>query len=177
MFVSVTHDQTETLTLVSKIVVIREGETQQLVPLAEIYIIPGNHQFAAGFIGTPQMYVFKALIVITGDDGTCKVRVGCISMTIPITNQKIFDACNVEEQQITIALPPRRILMRKPEESLLMAKEEIDEINNIGSEIGKNKRKKGPLGAIELKKHMGVEVYVLLTSRDKRVLRLCRSLV
>ncbi len=52
--VYVTHDQTEAMTLSSKVAVLYDGNLQQLAPPQEIYNRPAN-QFVAGFVGSPQM--------------------------------------------------------------------------------------------------------------------------
>ncbi|MGF1492021.1 MAG: ABC transporter ATP-binding protein [Microcoleaceae cyanobacterium] len=52
--VYVTHDQTEAMTLSTKIAVLYDGYLQQLAPPHEIYTTPAN-QFVAGFAGSPQM--------------------------------------------------------------------------------------------------------------------------
>lgn len=52
--VYVTHDQTEAMTLSTKVAVLYQGELQQLDPPQRIYSHPAN-QFVAGFIGSPQM--------------------------------------------------------------------------------------------------------------------------
>ena len=52
--VYVTHDQTEAMTLATKIAVIENGEIQQLGTPLEIYQCPAN-QFVAGFVGSPRM--------------------------------------------------------------------------------------------------------------------------
>ncbi len=52
--VYVTHDQTEAMTLSSKVAVLYDGYLQQLASPEEIYAKPAN-QFVAGFIGSPQM--------------------------------------------------------------------------------------------------------------------------
>ncbi|MBF2046795.1 MAG: ABC transporter ATP-binding protein [Elainella sp. C42_A2020_010] len=52
--VYVTHDQTEAMTLSSKVAVLNDGYLQQLDPPRRIYTHPAN-RFVAGFIGSPQM--------------------------------------------------------------------------------------------------------------------------
>ncbi|MGL5080317.1 MAG: ABC transporter ATP-binding protein [Microcoleaceae cyanobacterium] len=52
--VYVTHDQTEAMTLSSKIAVLYDGYLQQLASPHEIYTRPAN-QFVAGFVGSPRM--------------------------------------------------------------------------------------------------------------------------
>ena len=50
----VTHDQTEAMTLSTKVAVLYDGTLQQLGPPQQIYTQPAN-QFVAGFVGSPQM--------------------------------------------------------------------------------------------------------------------------
>jgi multiple sugar transport system ATP-binding protein len=52
--VYVTHDQTEAMTLSTKVAVLNEGNLQQLDTPHRIYAEPAN-QFVAGFVGSPQM--------------------------------------------------------------------------------------------------------------------------
>ncbi len=52
--VYVTHDQTEAMTLSSKVAVLLDGRIQQLDPPSRIYTHPAN-RFVAGFVGSPQM--------------------------------------------------------------------------------------------------------------------------
>lgn len=52
--VYVTHDQTEAMTLSTKVAVLNNGYVQQLDPPHRIYTHPAN-QFVAGFVGSPQM--------------------------------------------------------------------------------------------------------------------------
>lgn len=58
----VTHDQTETMTLGTRIVVMRDGKMQQVDTPAYLYAKPVN-RFVAGFIGTPSMNFFEAQVV------------------------------------------------------------------------------------------------------------------
>ena len=52
--VYVTHDQSEAMTLGSRVAVLRDGRLQQCAPPRELYERPGN-AFVAGFIGSPAM--------------------------------------------------------------------------------------------------------------------------
>ena len=57
----VTHDQTEAMTLGTRIVVMKDGMVQQVESPANIYNHPRN-QFVAGFIGSPSMNFFDAYV-------------------------------------------------------------------------------------------------------------------
>jgi multiple sugar transport system ATP-binding protein len=63
----VTHDQTEAMTLGSRVAVIRHGELQQVAPPQELYLRPAN-LFVASFIGSPAMNLIEARLE-RGDGG------------------------------------------------------------------------------------------------------------
>jgi multiple sugar transport system ATP-binding protein len=52
----VTHDQVEAMTLADRVVVLRDGQVEQVGSPLELYDHPAN-QFVAQFIGTPQMNI------------------------------------------------------------------------------------------------------------------------
>lgn len=57
----VTHDQTEAMTMGERIVVLKNGEIQQIADPIELYNNPDN-MFVAGFIGSPSMNFIKGSI-------------------------------------------------------------------------------------------------------------------
>ena len=61
-FIYVTHDQTEAMTLGDRIVIMKDGFIQQVGTPQEVFDTPHN-LFVAGFIGSPQMNIFKAKLV------------------------------------------------------------------------------------------------------------------
>src|SRR5690606_18539477 len=60
-FIYVTHDQTEALTMGTRIAVMKDGIVQQLDTPQTLYDHPAN-MFVAGFIGSPSMNFFEAKI-------------------------------------------------------------------------------------------------------------------
>ena len=63
----VTHDQTEAMTLGTRIVVMNKGVIQQVDTPKNLYNNPDN-LFVAGFIGSPQMNFVKCNVVENGDN-------------------------------------------------------------------------------------------------------------
>ena len=63
----VTHDQTEAMTLGTRIVVMKDGIVQQIDTPQNLYNRPGN-LFVAGFIGSPQMNFLNAICQAQGND-------------------------------------------------------------------------------------------------------------
>ena len=72
--VYVTHDQTEALTLANRIVVLRDGNVEQIGPPLTVYDDPEN-AFVAGFIGSPRMNFFKAKSLGGRRFATCGIEV------------------------------------------------------------------------------------------------------
>ena len=66
-FIYVTHDQTEAMTMGSRIVVMKDGFIQQVDTPQNLYDYPTN-LFVAGFIGTPQMNFFTVTLEKRGTD-------------------------------------------------------------------------------------------------------------
>ena len=66
-FIYVTHDQTEALTMGTRIVVMKDGIIQQVDSPQRLYNQPAN-MFVAGFIGSPQMNFCDAVIEKEGEN-------------------------------------------------------------------------------------------------------------
>jgi len=76
----VTHDQTEAMTMGSRIAVMKDGVLQQLAPPQEVYDHPAN-VFVAGFIGSPAMNFMEAQLV--ADGGQLYVDTGAFRLSVP----------------------------------------------------------------------------------------------
>ncbi len=77
-FIYVTHDQTEAMTLGTRIVVLKDGIIQQVDTPQNLYHKP-NNLFVAGFMGSPQMNFIDAKVVAEGANvyltfGTYKIK-------------------------------------------------------------------------------------------------------
>ncbi len=65
-FIYVTHDQTEAMTMGTRIVVMKDGFIQQVDAPQKLYEFPCN-LFVAGFIGSPQMNFIEGKVLKEGD--------------------------------------------------------------------------------------------------------------
>jgi ABC-type sugar transport system ATPase subunit len=65
--VYVTHDQVEAMTLADKIVVLRDGNIEQVGSPLELYNHPDN-EFVAGFIGSPKMNLLPSTVTEINDN-------------------------------------------------------------------------------------------------------------
>ena len=92
-FIYVTHDQVEAMTMGTRIVVMKDGFIQQVDAPQMLYDYPAN-LFVAGFIGTPQMNFFDA--VLTKDE-TGKVFVEFEGRKVALPKSKSDKIINPEE--------------------------------------------------------------------------------
>lgn len=105
-FVYVTHDQTEAMTLGDRIVIMDNGNVQQIGTPQDVFDHPAN-RFVAGFIGSPQMNFFEGQLIRSGDgygisiDGQILVLPQNIWLTL--ANQ------NVSTQPVILGIRPEHI--------------------------------------------------------------------
>ncbi len=102
----VTHDQTEALTLGTRIVVMKDGVTQQVDSPLDLYMKPKN-LFVAGFIGSPQMNFIDAKVVET--DGDVLLMFGSNSVKLPADKAKKLLDAGYKDKVVTFGIRPEDI--------------------------------------------------------------------
>ena len=86
-FIYVTHDQTEAMTMATRIAVINKGILQQIDTPQTLYDTPAN-LFVAGFIGSPAMNFFPAKLVKS--DGKLFVDGSTFQVQIPDERMAVY---------------------------------------------------------------------------------------
>ena len=112
----VTHDQVEAMTLADRIVVLKDGEIQQIGTPTQLYKAPHN-RFVAGFIGSPTMNFIKA----TCEDNKLLV----FNKSVPL-EESLDNASAVYE----LGVRPENLFFADKQHSLLSGKIEL--IENLG---------------------------------------------
>ena len=102
----VTHDQTEAMTLGTRIVVLKDGVIMQVDSPQKLYNQP-NNLFVAGFIGSPQMNFVDATCVIEGNKATLKF--GEFSVELPEEKAKKLIAGNYNGKTVVMGIRPEDI--------------------------------------------------------------------
>ena len=110
-FIYVTHDQTEAMTLGDRIVIMKDGFVQQIGTPQEVFNHPAN-LFVAGFIGTPQMNFFDAVLTRTGD----KYTVTAYGTVFEPDEEKqaALLANNAQSGAVTLGVRPEHIMLCAP---------------------------------------------------------------
>lgn len=106
-FIYVTHDQTEAMTLGDRIVIMKDGQVQQVGTPQEVFDHPAN-LFVAGFIGVPQMNYYDARLTRAAD-GSYTVEVQGASFVPSAAKQERLRNVGVESQDIILGVRPENI--------------------------------------------------------------------
>ncbi len=102
----VTHDQTEAMTLGTRIVVMKDGVVQQVDTPQNLYEKPGN-LFVAGFMGSPQMNFIDGVVKVVGDKACVTVN----GVDVPLTAAKakaVIDG-GYDGKTVTVGIRPEDI--------------------------------------------------------------------
>ena len=102
----VTHDQTEAMTLGTRIVVMKDGVVQQVDTPQNLYQKPGN-LFVAGFMGSPQMNFLDAVISEKGSNLIAKV--GEHELVIPAAKAKALKDGGYVGKTVVLGIRPEDI--------------------------------------------------------------------
>lgn len=123
----VTHDQTEAMTMGTRIAVINEGVLQQFGTPQEVYRHPAN-LFVAGFIGSPNMNLWDTKLVM--EQGRCFLTLG----TIRILMDKRSLPPDSMQGEMMAGIRPEHIKLAKPEEPDAIQMQ-INILENTGREV------------------------------------------
>ena len=100
----VTHDQTEAMTLGTRIVVMKDGIIQQVDTPQNLYQKPAN-KFVAGFIGSPQMNLVDATLVQEGS----KVFVNFADCKVALPEDKAKAAAAYVGKEVSFGIRPEDV--------------------------------------------------------------------
>lgn len=98
----VTHDQTEAMTMATRIVILKDGIVQQVGAPKTVYNQPAN-MFVAGFIGSPAMNFIRGAI-----DGNMFVT-ETLKLTIPEDKLAILQKQGYEHKAVVMGIRPEDI--------------------------------------------------------------------
>ncbi|MCR4908337.1 MAG: sn-glycerol-3-phosphate ABC transporter ATP-binding protein UgpC [Lachnospiraceae bacterium] len=101
----VTHDQTEAMTLGTRIVVMKDGQIQQVDTPENLYKNPCNI-FVAGFIGSPQMNFFDATVTVDG--GAPKLKAG--EHLFPVCARHKDAVAAISGKTVTVGIRPEDLM-------------------------------------------------------------------
>ena len=134
-FIYVTHDQTEAMTMGTRIVVMKDGIVQQVDTPTTLYDNPAN-LFVACFLGSPQMNIFKAKLV--EENGNLYALIGETNkIMIPKSRALRIRDKSIVGSDVLMGIRPEDV---RYEQALIDAHPEsvveatVDVIENLGNE-------------------------------------------
>lgn len=133
-FIYVTHDQTEAMTLGTRIVVMKDGIIQQVDTPKYIYDHPAN-LFVATFIGSPQMNILYGQTYERGQDIILKVLDK--EILLPEDKAKILRDTNNTNVDVIVGIRPENISCKEQDlnnKENIVFELDIDVSENLGAE-------------------------------------------
>ena len=130
----VTHDQTEAMTLGTRIVVMKDGVVQQVDTPQNLYNAPCN-LFVAGFIGSPQMNFLDAKI--TKEGSTVFATIDDAKLEIPAAKAKALEDQGYVGKTVVMGIRPEHLndaaIDEHPTDNKITAKIRVYEL--LGAEV------------------------------------------
>ena len=134
-FIYVTHDQTEAMTMATRIVVMMDGLIQQVDTPQNLYDKPCN-LFVAGFMGMPPMNFIDCKVVKSGAD--VLLMFGSHSIKVPDSKAERLIALDAIDKEVVLGIRPEEIhdeqlFIESSTESVIDARINIYEM--LGAEV------------------------------------------
>ena len=130
-FIYVTHDQTEAMTLGDRIVIMKDGEVQQIGTPQEVFNKPVN-TFVAGFIGMPQMNMFDGKLVKKAN-GLYAVKIGNAVIDMSAEKSKNLADRNTPEKDVLVGARPEHITLDQKDGAMISGTVDVSEM--MGSSV------------------------------------------
>lgn len=136
-FIYVTHDQTEAMTMGTRIVVMKDGLIYQVDTPSNIYEHPKN-MFVAGFVGSPQMNFINCMISKEGNEYFAKYENGLIKIIEEHGN--ILEKAGYVNKEVVVGIRPENIREYNELETQIdvnlnsIIETEVDVVENMGAE-------------------------------------------
>jgi multiple sugar transport system ATP-binding protein len=105
-FIYVTHDQTEAMTMGTRIAVMKDGLLQQIASPQVLYDTP-NNIFVAGFIGSPSMNFFD--VTLTGAKDELYLDGGPFRLRVPPDKAQVFAQQGYLGKEVIFGIRPEDI--------------------------------------------------------------------
>ncbi|MCL2189568.1 MAG: sn-glycerol-3-phosphate ABC transporter ATP-binding protein UgpC [Defluviitaleaceae bacterium] len=134
-FIYVTHDQTEAMTLGTRIVVMSNGVAQQVDSPVNLYNKP-NSIFVATFIGSPQMNMIEASVEKQGND--CFLTFGEFKVKLPEAKARAVIDGGYDGKQVIMGIRPEdlkdeEMFISQSPDTVISCEVEVTEL--LGAEV------------------------------------------
>ncbi|MDA9446212.1 MULTISPECIES: ABC transporter ATP-binding protein [Bradyrhizobium] len=123
----VTHDQVEAMTMADKIVVLKDGNIEQVGSPHDLYHNPAS-RFVAGFIGSPKMNFLGGKVVAAHEQGLhVRLEAGS-TISVPVQPDQMLVG-----KPVTVGIRPDDFCSPAPEQQEISIGLEVDFVEHLGS--------------------------------------------
>lgn len=132
----VTHDQIEAMTMGDRIVVMKDGEVQQIDTPENIYNHPAN-LFVAGFIGSPQMNILEGTVHQQNNIAVVRLIDGT-ELAIEADMAEILLDKGYNDKNIYAGIRPEHlnaVVKSSPDKKMTYISGEVEVIENTGADV------------------------------------------
>ena len=134
-FIYVTHDQTEAMTLGTRIVVLKDGLIMQVDSPSNLYHKP-NNLFVAGFIGSPQMNFVDATVAVEG--GIVFLEFGAYRIKLNESKSSAIIEGGYDGREVILGIRPEDlhdepVFLSNSKDSIIEVEVEVTEM--LGAEV------------------------------------------
>jgi len=126
----VTHDQTEAMTMGDRIVILKDGNVQQVGTPMKLYEVPVN-KFVAGFIGSPAMNFITGKIDL---QGKTTIKITGTNSFFELNDEQINKLKNYSDKEIIIGIRPENIEPSENTSAINKIKVKIEVVEPMGNE-------------------------------------------
>lgn len=126
--VYVTHDQIEAMTLGERIVVLKDGEIQQIDAPMRLYAKPTN-VFVAGFLGTPSMNLLRGHLAVEGEP---RIEVGDVAFALDGFQPSAL--ATLRGREIVLGVRPEDLLATDEPPAGTSLRARVDVVEPVGNE-------------------------------------------
>ena len=126
--VYVTHDQIEAMTLGQRIVVLKDGEIQQIDAPMQLYAKPAN-VFVAGFLGTPSMNLLRGRLAV---DGPPRFEAGGVAFAMDAIQPAAMLA--LRGRDLVLGVRPEDLLASSEPSTADAPRVRVDVVEPVGNE-------------------------------------------
>jgi multiple sugar transport system ATP-binding protein len=130
--VYVTHDQTEAMTMGSRIVIMNKGLVHQVATPIDLYNKPVN-KFVAGFIGSPSMNFIEGAISFTNSNLIFTSSSG--DLVIQIDESKYPKLKSYKNNEIVIGVRPEDIFPSNNSDDIKNYSADLEVVEPMGNEL------------------------------------------
>lgn len=129
-FIYVTHDQTEAMTMGTRIAILNHGRIEQFDKPEVLYANPAN-KFVAEFIGSPQMNIFEGLLSLDSQGAFVQVEDKRVDLSWDMREELMIQP---SDQKVYLGIRPEDFVFNQGDSELVTFSCRLENVEQIGAD-------------------------------------------